>query len=149
MAYRLPIVKVSLVREATASAEYKQVSSPYQAAEILRAVLGDADREHCVALLLDTRNTVIGIHTVSIGTINSSLVHPRETFKAAILANAAAIILGHNHPSGDVSPSTEDLALTARLQEAGQLLGIAVLDHVIIGGAESFRSLVQAGLFHA
>jgi DNA repair protein RadC len=75
---------------------------------------------------------VIGIHTVSVGSLSASIVHPREVFKAAILSNCAALILAHNHPSGDPHPSQEDRVLTARLVEAGKLVGISVLDHIII-----------------
>lgn len=147
MAYRLPIVKVSLVRDTTTCADYRTITSPFTAAEVLRAYLADADREHCVALLLDTRHQVIGIHPVSMGTVNASLVHPREVFKAAILIGASAIILGHNHPSGDPDPSPDDRALTTRMREAGTLLGIPVLDHVVLGNAQRFVSLAQSGLF--
>ena len=147
MSYRLPVLKVSLIRESVTTADYRTISDPYAAAQILRAHLDNADREHCVALLLDTRNQVIGIHTVSIGTLNSSLVHPREVFKAAILASAASIILGHNHPSGDPTPSNEDRLLTTRMQEAGKLLGITVLDHVVIGDESRYISMTQAHLF--
>ena len=146
MAYRIPVLKVSLVRESTASTEYRRLESPFAAAEVLRGYLADADREHCVALLLDTRNRLIGLHTISVGTLNSSMVHPRETFKAAILLGAAGIILGHNHPSGDPDPSQEDKTLTWRMKEAGQLLGIPVLDHVIIGDEQRFASLTQLNL---
>src|SRR5437899_11123120 len=83
--------------------------------------------------MLDQKNKVIGINTVSMGSLTASVVHPREVFKIAILANCASIILGHNHPSSDPTPSKEDRALTARLVEAGKLLGISVIDHVIIG----------------
>jgi DNA repair protein RadC len=88
---------------------------------------------------------VIGFNLVAIGTLTSALVHPREVFKAAILANAAAIILVHNHPSGDPEPSAEDRALTSRLKEAGEILGIRILDHVVIGDGR-FRSLASEGI---
>ena len=104
------------------------------------------DREHFVVLLLNQKNRVIGVHTVSVGSLTASVVHPRETFKAAILANAAAIICGHNHPSGDCQPSKEDRAITARLVEGGKLLGIAVLDHVIIGDENKYFSFADEGL---
>ena len=91
------------------------------------------DREKFRILLLDTKHKVIGIHTVSIGSLTVSIVHPREVYKAAILANAAAIIGIHNHPSGNPDPSPEDHALTKRLAEAGNILGITLLDHVVIG----------------
>jgi len=147
MSYRLPVFKIQAIRESSSTADYRRVESPFAAAEILRAYLNGADREHCVALLLDNRHQVIGIHTVSIGTLNASLVHPREVFKAAIVVGSAAIILGHNHPSGDPTPSTEDLALTSRMKQAGELLGIPVLDHVVIGEEQRFTSLTQNGLF--
>src|SRR4249919_1745629 len=95
---------------------------------LLQAYLKDVDREHFVVLFVDQKNRIVGIHTVSVGSLTASVVHPRETFKAAILANAAAIVCGHNHPSGDVQPSREDRAMTTRLAEAGKLLGIAMLD---------------------
>ena len=105
------------------------------------------DREHFVVILLDRKNAPIGINTVSIGSLTASVVHMRETFKAAILANAAAILCGHNHPSGDPEPSREDRALTQRLVDAGKLLGIAVVDHVIVGdGTSAYFSFADQGL---
>jgi DNA repair protein RadC len=95
--------------------------------------------------MLDVKNQVIGIHTVSIGNLNSAIVSPREVFKAAILANAASIILGHNHPSGDTTPSPEDIQVTQVLFQAGKLLDIDVLDHVIIGEDGAFCSLRRDG----
>jgi len=99
-----------------------------------------------VVLLLSQKNRVIGIHTVSIGSLTASVVQPRETFKAAILANAAAIICGHNHPSGDCQPSKEDRAITQRLKEAGALLGIHLLDHVIVGGDGKYFSFADENM---
>ena len=91
------------------------------------------DREEFVAVLLDGKNQVIGFNVVSVGSLTAALVHPREVFKPAILGNAAAIVLVHNHPSGDPEPSAEDRAITERLKQAGDLVGIRVLDHVVIG----------------
>lgn len=142
--YRLPLVKVALIRERTVAAETRVITSPADAFAVLYPLIGDADRECFVVLLLNTRNTVIGIHQVSQGTLNASLVHPREAAKAAILANAAAMILAHNHPSGDTTPSTEDVALTQRLKQVGELLGIPVLDHLVIGH-DHFTSLKEKG----
>ena len=96
--------------------------------------------------MLDVKNRVIGIHTVSIGTLNASLVSAREVFKAAILCNAASIILAHNHPSGDLTPSPEDIQVTDVLRKAGKLLDIEVLDHVIVGEEGSHSSLRRLGL---
>ncbi len=95
--------------------------------------------------MLDGRNVLIGLHHVSTGSLTTTLVHPREVFKAAILANAAAVILVHNHPSGDPAPSAEDVALTTRLRDAGDLMGIRVLDHVVLGAHGAFRSLGAGG----
>jgi DNA repair protein RadC len=101
--------------------------------EVFRAHFDPVDREQFLAVILDGRNQVIGFNLVAVGTLTAALVHPREVFKAAILTNAAAIILVHNHPSGDPEPSAEDKALTGRLKEAGEIIGIRVLDHVVIG----------------
>src|SRR4029434_9928578 len=103
------------------------------------------NREHFVILLLDQKNQVIGLNTVSIGSLTASVVHPREVFKPAILSNASSILLCHNHPSGDPLPSQEDRALTVRLFQAGKLLGIDVLDHIIVGEGKYF-SFADEGL---
>ena len=143
----VPIYRVSLVREGRTNCYQKQIRSAVDASTLLHTYLADIDREHFVVLLLDQKNKVIGINTVSIGSLTASVVHPRETFKIAILANCASIILGHNHPSGDCQPSREDRTLTARLVEAGKLLGISVLDHVIIGdGTSAYFSFADEGL---
>jgi DNA repair protein RadC len=99
-------------------------------------------REHFVVLLLNARHEVQGRETVSIGSLNASIVHPREVFRPAILQAAASLVLVHNHPSGDPEPSEEDLGITRRLVEVGELVGIGVLDHVIVAGrgTVSFRA---------
>ncbi|MDD5244111.1 MAG: JAB domain-containing protein, partial [Syntrophorhabdaceae bacterium] len=96
-------------------------------------------------ILLNTRNKIIGLSTVSIGTLNASLVHPREVFKDAIRHSASSVVIAHNHPSGDPEPSEEDLKITRRLVESGKILGIEVLDHIIIG-KDTFVSLKTKGL---
>jgi len=102
---------------------------------------------HFIVLFVDVKNHIIGIHTVAMGSLTASTVHPREVFKAAILANAVSIVCGHNHPSsGDPQPSREDRALTTRLVQTGKLLGITVLDHVIIGGNGKYFSFADEGL---
>ncbi len=95
--------------------------------------LAQESREHFVALHLDAKNRIICYDTVSIGSLNASIVHPREVYKAALLSSAAAVIFIHNHPSGDTKPSREDIEITKRLKDAGELLGIRVLDHLIVG----------------
>lgn len=108
------------------------------------ADLGKSDREHMVVFDLDTRHRVIERRIVAIGTMTSVEVHPREVFKPAIMNGAAAMVLSHNHPSGDPTPSREDIALTTRLREVGDLVGITVLDHVVVG-AEGYVSLADRG----
>ena len=103
------------------------------------------DREQFVVILLDGKNRVLGFNVVSVGTLNASIVHPREVFKSAIISNAAAMILVHNHPSGDPVPSAEDRAITQRLVAAGNLLGIRVLDHVVVGDDGRHFSFNDAG----
>lgn len=124
------------------------VGSPADAARLAAAVLADLTVEKVIALHLNTKQKLIGFHVVSMGTLNASLVHPREVFKAAFLSNAAGLILAHNHPSGDSTPSPDDRALVSRLQEAGQLLGVELLDALIVidpsdGGA--YYSFREAG----
>lgn len=118
------------------------VETAEAAAELLRPHLLDKQKEHVVALLLDNRHRLIRLSPIAIGSLSASLVHPRELFKDAIAASAAALIVAHNHPSGDPQPSAHDVELTERLMEAGRLLGIEVLDHLILGrdGVVSLRA---------
>jgi DNA repair protein RadC len=143
--YRIPIYQVRLVRDGSQRAERKKVNAPATAAEVLHQYLSEADREHFVVLLLDTQNQIIGIHTVTVGTLDASLVHPREVFKPALLANAASIVLAHNHPSGDPAPSPEDRAVTRQMRDAGGVLGIEVHDHIVLGDAPRYYSFAEAG----
>lgn len=137
---------VKLVRERHADGiEAPKVRGPEDAARLLWSMFEDADREMFVALYLDSQHVVRGVHVVSVGTLDASVVHPREVFKPAILANAAAVIVAHNHPSGDPTPSAEDRAVTKQLVEAGRILGIPVLDHLVVGAKPRFRSLVEQG----
>ncbi len=144
--YRIPIYQVKLVRDGSLTTERKKIDAPTTAANVLHQYFEGADREHFVVLLLDTRHQIIGIHTVTVGVLDAALIHPREIFKPAILANAAALILGHNHPSGDPTPSPEDRAVTRQTVAAGRLIGIAVLDHVIVGDEPRYVSLAEAGI---
>ncbi len=121
------------------------VRSPQDAADLMMDELQHLAQEHFVCLFLNTKNQVIGKDTIFIGSLNASIVHPREVFRRAIQRASAAVICLHNHPSGDPSPSAEDRNVTKRLQEAGKLLGIDVLDHIIIG-EQSFYSMKENGL---
>jgi DNA repair protein RadC len=145
----LPVYRVTLVREGQIPSYEHQIRSSAGAARLLATYLADVDREHFVVLMLDQKNRCLGIHTVSMGSLTASIAHPREVFKAAILANAATILCGHNHPSGDTQPSREDRAITHRLAEAGKLLGITVVDHIIIGSAGRYFSFADEGLLGA
>ncbi len=142
--HRLPIYRVALVRETSQPSMVNHITTPRNVFEIASSYLEGADREHFVVMMLDTKNQVIGINTVAIGILASCPIHPREVFKPAILANAAGVILLHNHPSGDPCPSHDDLLLTKRLKEAGEVLGIQVIDHVILGYA-NYASLKERG----
>ena len=104
--------------------------------------LATKNKEHFIALFLDTKNRIIGEEVVSVGTLNSSIIHPREVFCSAIKASASSVVIVHNHPSGDCKPSKEDEEVTKMLCDAGEILGIKVLDHIVIGN-ESFNSLKE------
>ncbi len=125
--------------------KHPSIKSAKDVARMMIPEMQSLDREHFVILLLYTKNHVTQVHTVSIGSLNASVVHPRECFRPAIAAQAAAVILVHNHPSGDPEPSPEDISLTRRLSAAGDLLGIKVLDHVIIG-ANRYASVMEEGV---
>jgi DNA repair protein RadC len=121
----------------------KRFTAPAQIFEIFKNLCLEA-KEHFIVLHLDGKNKISCFDRVSVGSLNQSIVHPREVFKTACLSSAAAILLVHNHPTGDPTPSSEDLAITRRLKEAGDLLGIRLLDHIIIG--DSYLSFVEQGL---
>ena len=122
------------------------VKTPEDVTRLVKGRLRGKKKEHFLALLLDTRNQLIKVAEISIGSLDTSIVHPREVFKEAISASAAAVIFAHNHPSGDAQASQDDIKLTKRLAEAGELVGIEVLDHIIIGDKKSL-SLKREGLF--
>lgn len=121
------------------------IGGPRDVANLLMPDLRHQKKEHLKSLLLSTKNKVLAIKTVSIGDLTSSIVHPREVFKDAVLASAASIIVAHNHPSGDPTPSGEDVSVTKRLIQAGEILGIDLLDHIVIGDG-TFVSLKERGL---
>ncbi len=122
------------------------VKTPEDVNSLMKARLRGKKKEYFLALLLDTRNQLIKVVEISIGSLDTSIVHPREVFKEAISASAASVIFVHNHPSGDATASEDDIKLTKRLAEVGELVGIEVLDHIIIGD-KKFLSLKREGLF--
>lgn len=148
MAKRINIYSVALVKEKGGLYDIPErgIISPDTGAQAFRDVfnLHNLPKEHMVMFSLNTKNQIAGAHVVHIGSVNSSIVHPREIFQLAILNNATSIMIAHNHPSGDCKPSNEDITVTQRLKDAGDLLGIKLLDHLIIGGKQ-FLSLKEKG----
>ncbi len=120
------------------------ITSPSDGVAQLQGI-ADHQREHFVCLYLNARNQVIHKEVVSIGSLSAAIVHPREVFREGVVRSAASVILAHNHPSGDVSPSQDDINLTRRLVQAGEIMGIDVLDHLIIG-SDDFLSMKERGL---
>lgn len=127
------------------STERMIIRSPQDAVNLLMARLRYETREHFIVLLLSTKNHVLATPTISIGSLNASIVHPREVFREVINHSAASVILAHNHPSGDPTPSSEDIGLTRKLVDAGKILDIPVLDHIIIGN-NKYVSLKEKGI---
>jgi DNA repair protein RadC len=135
-----------LARRLEAYTEDKKpkINSPEDVYRLLYPQLREQKKEYFITLCLDTKNQIISKEVVSIGSLNANVVHPREVFKAALLASAAHIVVSHNHPSGDPTPSKEDIEITKKLAETGKIMGINVIDHVIIGDGRHF-SMKEAG----
>ena len=132
--------------ESQPTAALPSVKTPEEVNTLVRGRLRGKKKEHFLAVLLDTRGQVIKTAEVSVGSLDASIVHPREVFREAMSASAASVIFVHNHPSGNCEPSTEDIELTKRLVQAGEIVGISVLDHVIVADSD-FVSLKRKGLF--
>lgn len=143
-AKRIQLVDVVIERKGSQLFEGRRVCSPEDAANIIRDFIGDSDRERFVVLGLSTKNEPQVLQVVHTGSINASIVHPRDVMKALILANCAYCVIGYNHPSNDTTPSPEDIEVTKRLVEAGHILGIDVIDHLILA-SNTFRSLKESG----
>lgn len=127
-----------------ATGERLAVTSPERAATVVAPVLAGRDREACVAVALDTRHVVLDVDLVSIGSLDHTFMSPRELYRGALLANAAALVVAHNHPSGDPTPSADDVAVTTRLARAGEVVGIDLLDHLVLAGPR-WESLARHG----
>lgn len=144
----LELVQIRLVPEKTLYSTEK-INSPWQAVDLLADEIRDLDKEVLCVLNLDSTNRVINANMVSMGTLNQTIAEPREIFKSALLSNAAHIMLMHNHPSGDVTPSKADLSATSQLELCGNFLKIPVLDHIIVGGQTGYCfSFNREGLMH-
>lgn len=142
------LASLELARRASAwpVAERPLVTTPEDVVALCATQLRGLDREHFWALVLSTKNRLLRMVEVSVGSLNTSIVHPRELFKEAVRASAASIVVVHNHPSGDPTPSSADVQLTRRLARAGEVLGIEVLDHVVIGDGGAHSSMRQMGV---
>lgn len=146
-AKRVNIVTIKMLKESYILYKNREITGPADAVSLVKDFIEDLDREQLIVCYLDTKNQPTIIETVSIGSLNSSLVHPMEVFKTAILGNSASIIIFHNHPSGDPSPSKEDLNITEQIKESGEMLGINLIDHIIIGSG-SYTSIKGKKLFN-
>lgn len=142
---RLRLYEVGLVRDATGASYGRSLRRPEDAAECARWWIGDRDRECVVAIFRDGSGQFSGGHVVSMGDASSSIVHPREAFKASILANATGIIIAHNHPGGSLKPSSEDIQVARRIKKVGEILGIKLLDFIIVN-TEAHTSFLQEGI---
>lgn len=142
-AKRVGIVSLKLVKESSILYETRTIRSPYDAYKLIKNFLIDSDREKFVVVCLDTKNQPVNISVVSIGSVNSAIVHPREVFKVAMLSNASKIICFHNHPSGNLKCSKEDENITNRLKECGEILGIELVDHIIVGDNNTYFSFKE------
>ncbi len=140
---RVGIIKTQIVKEGSLLYEVRRFKTPREAVGLVKGLFEYADREMMVVVSLNAKNTPLAVEIVSVGTVNSCLVQIREIFKHAILDNAVNIICFHNHPSGIPEPSQEDIDVTKRLEEAGRLLGIGLLDHIILGEDGQYVSLQE------
>lgn len=143
---RINIVSIKMVKEGSVLYDTNKITRPRDIEKLGRTFLEDSDREKLVVCCMDAKNKPIAINEVSVGSLTSSIVHPREVFKAAILSNASSIILFHNHPSGSPEYSKEDLSVTKRIVESGKILGIPLLDHIIIGDEDRYFSFKEQDL---
>ena len=143
------IYSCKLVKESTLKYHVNEIVKGSDDAAILaREFIGDSAEEKFIMICISTSGGVIGVHEISHGELSSTIVHPREVYKRALLNNAAGIIVAHNHPSGDPHPSDEDKTTTKRLVDAGKILGIKVFDHIIIGEGDRFTSLRAEGYIY-
>lgn len=144
---RAPMLRVQMVQlvcEGSSPFVRRELRSATDVYAAFRDLCAAADREYFWTILLNTKHKIIGVEEAAKGSLTSTIVHPREVYKSVILANAAAVIFVHNHPSGDPAPSREDLEITRRLRDVGELLGVRVLDHIVVGH-DRYVSMVDDG----
>lgn len=143
-AKRVNIISLKVVREKSFLYPKRRITSPEDAYNLVKSFLVDVDREYFLVICLDTKNQPTAINICHMGSLNASIVHPREVLKPAILSNSASIIVAHNHPSSDPTPSREDIEVTKRLCEASKIIGIDLLDHLVVG-VDRYISLKEKG----
>lgn len=143
---RVSIIKAAIIKERTMLYGARQINTPTLAAGLAKQLFTNSDREMLVVAALDAKCNPISLEIAAIGNINTCIVSPREIFKNAILSNAVHIMIFHNHLSGDCTPSSEDIAITKRLIECGDLIGIPLLDHIIVSDNTSYLSLREDGI---
>ena len=147
--YHIPLYTIKLVRDSSIKTHSKSIRNSDSLNDVARTLFSGLDREHLVVVMLDTKMNMIGVNTVFVGSLNTVAVSVREVFKPAIVSNANAIVLMHNHPSGDPTPSPDDISTTSLIKEAGKMLDIELLDHIIYGednNGERFLSMRATGL---
>lgn len=140
---RVSIIHTIAVREKSIFYANRIIDSPDKAAELGQLLVKNADREHLLICCLDTKNQPVSMEVAAIGTATQCVVGMKEVFKNAILSNTQAIIIYHNHPSGHTEPSKEDILITKKIRESGQILGIDVLDHIILSGDDEYTSMAE------
>ena len=141
---KVQVVSLKIKREKTVTMNEK-LDSSVRAGEFLVRYIGSSDRENFVVIALSGQNQINCIQTISVGTVSETIVHPREVFKIALLSNASNIIIAHNHPAASLTPSKADIDTTKRIQQAGEIIGIKVLDHIIVNDTK-YISFVERGL---
>jgi DNA repair protein RadC len=142
----IPLVSLRLVRERTVPYPGRSLQSAQAVYDLFRDLAGDLDREAVWIACLDAKNRLACLSQVSVGSLDASMVHPREVMKTVLMANASAMILVHNHPSGDPAPSAEDRAVTDRIRQTADLFGIRFLDHVIVGDGRFYSFNDEGGM---
>lgn len=144
---QINIVSLQMIKTGTLSYLKRRITSPEDATDILKSFIGNSDREHLILICMNSKNEPTHIQTLSIGSINQSIIHPREIFKTAIFSNANSIMIGHNHPSGDVTPSPEDINITERLMLISEMMGILFYDHIVFSESHT-HSIMKYDMKH-
>lgn len=148
MKRKIDVVSLKMLKEKNLEYTFETVKKPVNAVKLVKELIGEVDREYVVVLNLNTKLEPNSIEICGIGSLSESMIHPREIFKSAVLSSAGGIIMVHTHPSGSVEPSPDDILTTQRIRSAGEILGIPLLDHIIIGDGASYYSLSENGYFH-